>query len=61
MRNVLIYFEADTKKTILEKVLKVLKPGGYLFLGSGEAPVGLEDRFQPTDFSISACFKLAPA
>ena len=60
MRNVLIYFEADTKKTILEKVLKVLKPGGYLFLGSGEAPVGLEDRFQPTDFSISACFKLAP-
>jgi len=61
MRNILIYFEADTKKAILEKIPKVLKPGGYLFLGSGEVPVGLEDRFQSTDFSTSACFKLAPA
>jgi len=61
MRNVLIYFEADTKTAILEKILKVLRPGGYLFLGSGEVPVGLENRFQPADFSTSACFKLTPA
>lgn len=61
LRNVLIYFEADTKKDILGKMLKVLKPGGYLFLGSGEAPVGLENRLQPTDFSTSACFKHVPA
>ena len=58
MRNVLIYFDTDTKKAILEKILQVLKPGGYLFLGSGETPVALEDRFQSTDFSTSACFKL---
>ena len=61
MRNVLIYFDSDTKKAILEKVLRVLKPGGYLFLGSGETPMGLENRFQSTDFSTSACFKLSPA
>ena len=61
MRNVLIYFDSDTKKTILKKMLQVIKPGGYLFLGSGEIPVGLEDRFQPTDFSTSACFKHVPA
>ena len=61
MRNVLIYFENDTKKAILEKVLRVLKPGGYLFLGSGETPVGMENRFQPTDFSTSACFKSTPS
>ena len=61
MRNVLIYFDKATKKMILEKVLKVLKPGGYLFLGSGEKPEGLEDHFQTTDFSTSACFKLVPA
>jgi chemotaxis protein methyltransferase CheR len=61
IRNVLIYFDNDTKKTILEKMLRVIKPGGHLFLGSGETPVGLEDRFQPADFSTSACFKLVPA
>jgi chemotaxis protein methyltransferase CheR len=61
IRNVLIYFDSDTKKTILEKMLQVIKPGGYLFLGSGEIPVGLEDRFQPTDFSTSACFKHVPS
>lgn len=61
IRNVLIYFDRDTKKSTLEKMTKVLRPGGYLFLGSGETPVGLEDRFQPTDFSTSACFKFAPA
>lgn len=61
MRNVLIYFDGDTKKAIFEKLLQVIKPGGYLFLGSGETPKGLEDRFQPTDFSTSACFKHVPA
>jgi chemotaxis protein methyltransferase CheR len=61
MRNVLIYFDRNTKEAILEKVLKVLKPGGYLFLGSGEKPVGFEHCFLPTDFSTSACFKLVPA
>ena len=58
MRNVLIYFEDEIKKNIFEKILKVLKPGGHLFLGSGETPVGFEDRLQQTDFSTSACFKL---
>jgi chemotaxis protein methyltransferase CheR len=61
MRNVLIYFDKDTKTSILTKMMKVLKPGGYLFLGSGETPVGLEDRFQPADFSTSSCFKLLSA
>ncbi len=61
MRNVLIYFEDETKTAILQKILQVLKPGGYLFLGSGETPIGLENRFQSTDFSTSACFKLVPA
>lgn len=61
MRNVLIYFDPDTKKMILENVMKVLNPGGHLFLGSGESPVELDDYFQPTDFSTSACFKFTPS
>jgi chemotaxis protein methyltransferase CheR len=57
MRNVLIYFEDGVKKSIFEKILKVLRPGGYLFLGSGETPVGWQDGFEQTDFSTSACFR----
>jgi len=36
LRNVLIYFDDVTKKTILNKVFRVLKPGGYLVTGTSE-------------------------
>lgn len=35
-RNVLIYFDNDSKKRVLENLIKTLKPGGYLFLGESE-------------------------
>ncbi|MGN6605565.1 MAG: CheR family methyltransferase [Jatrophihabitans sp.] len=44
-RNVLIYFELDVRRQILEKIRKNLTPGGYLFLGSSESTVGLVDGF----------------
>ncbi len=58
IRNVLIYFNSDVKMAILEKIRTVLKPGGYLFLGSGETPDGFEKYFESTDFSTSSCYKL---
>ncbi len=36
LRNMLIYFDHDNKKKIVENVLKALKPGGYLFIGHSE-------------------------
>ncbi|MFA6189845.1 MAG: CheR family methyltransferase [Sulfuricurvum sp.] len=36
LRNMLIYFDNDSKKKILQNVLKVLKPDGYLFIGHAE-------------------------
>jgi chemotaxis protein methyltransferase CheR len=33
MRNVMIYFDVEAKKRILERVRGVLRPDGYLFLG----------------------------
>lgn len=35
-RNVLIYFNAELKRDILQKIHTSLKPGGVLFLGSSE-------------------------
>lgn len=35
-RNVMIYFDAATQRSVLEKIHKVLKPGGLLFVGHAE-------------------------
>lgn len=36
LRNVMIYFDDATKKTLLQKIYDNLEPGGYLFLGKTE-------------------------
>lgn len=36
LRNVMIYFDHDTKKELIQKVYDVMEPGGYLFIGRTE-------------------------
>lgn len=36
LRNVMIYFDAPTKKQLVEKIYDVMEPGGYLFIGRTE-------------------------
>ena len=45
-RNVLIYFNHEIKRQILQKFLYCLNPGGYLILGSTETVTGVADRFE---------------
>jgi len=40
-RNILIYFDVKTKKTVIERMTKVLNPGGILFLGGSETLLGI--------------------
>jgi chemotaxis protein methyltransferase CheR len=35
-RNVMIYFDAPTQRKVLEKIHRVMKPGGLLFVGHAE-------------------------
>jgi chemotaxis protein methyltransferase CheR len=35
-RNVMIYFDASTQRRVLERIHRVLKPGGMLFVGHAE-------------------------
>jgi chemotaxis protein methyltransferase CheR len=46
LRNVLIYFDVATKRQILAKIRKVLRPGGFLLLGTAETTMNLDDGFE---------------
>jgi chemotaxis protein methyltransferase CheR len=41
LRNVMLYFSQETRKTLLAGIHRVLAPDGILFLGSSEQPADL--------------------
>jgi chemotaxis protein methyltransferase CheR len=46
-RNVLIYFDQDTKAGIFDRLARAIEPDGVLTLGAAEAVVGISDAFKP--------------
>ena len=58
LRNVLIYFDVETKRRILGQVRQLLHPDGYLFLGAAEMPMSIDNAFERIDFPRSGCYKL---
>jgi chemotaxis protein methyltransferase CheR len=46
-RNVLIYFDQDTKVDMLNRLAKATEPDGFLVLGAAETVVGLTEVFKP--------------
>jgi chemotaxis protein methyltransferase CheR len=52
LRNVLIYFDQDTKKLVLKNVLERLKPGGWLLVGHSESLQDLALSLEPVAPSI---------
>ncbi len=37
MRNVMIYFERETKRELIQRIYDFMEPGGYLFIGTTES------------------------
>jgi len=58
MRNVLIYFGTETKKEILAKIRRVLKPDGYLFLGAAETTFNIDDSYERVQFERATCYRV---
>lgn len=42
LRNVLIHFAAETRKSVLAKLSRLLKPDGYLLLGARETTIDVD-------------------
>jgi len=57
LRNVLIYFDLDTKRTVLSHIRRVLKPGGYLLLGGAESTLNLDTAFQRVELGRAVVFR----
>lgn len=58
LRNVLIYFDVEAKKSIFSKIRRLLRPGGYLFLGGAETTFGIDDAFERVMFDKTTCYRL---
>lgn len=59
VRNVMIYFDVETKKAILGRVAQVLHPEGYLVLGGAETTFQLNDAFRRVEPLKSGCYRFA--
>ena len=46
-RNVLIYFDQETKSEVLERMSHQLNPEGVLYLGGAETVLGVSEKFKP--------------
>lgn len=58
-RNVLIYFEPDVKKDILDRASQQMNSTGALLLGAAETVLGISDKYAKQPECQSAIYQLA--
>ena len=57
LRNVLIYFDIETKQGILEKAAKTMRSNGLLFLGSAETTLNISPDWNRAGYPRAGCYK----
>ena len=57
LRNVLIYFDFATKRTVLTEIAQRLRPGGYLVLGACETTHGANDSYERVSVGKTTCYR----
>ncbi len=58
LRNVLLYLSSEARRTILQNVVKTLRPDGYLFLGGGETMLALDRTFESVRIGKTVCYRV---
>lgn len=61
LRNVLIYFDEDTRSAVLRRVRTALAPDGYLFLGCAETTTRVQDVFEHVHIGNTTCHRPRPS
>ena len=57
MRNVLIYFDMNSKQEIITRARRVLRSEGYFFVGSSETTIGLNIPFERELINDTVCYR----
>jgi chemotaxis protein methyltransferase CheR len=57
LRNVLIYFDLQTKQSILRRVRALMRPDGWLFLGAAETTLGVDDSWERVVIGRSSAYR----
>lgn len=60
MRNVMIYFDVETKRTILQRLRGCLRPHGRLFLGSSETTLNIDPQWAPVTEGSTVVYRPNP-
>ena len=60
LRNVLIYFPVETKTQILRNMRRILRPDGYLFMGTAETTVNLAVKYDPETYQTVTYYRPSP-
>lgn len=58
LRNVLIYFDVETRRDVLRRVRQVMAPDGYLFLGAAEMTMGVDDSWERVPSGRSSVYRI---
>lgn len=58
LRNVMIYFDVPTKKTILARMRGQMAADGALFLGGAESTLNLDDQFERVPLKQASCYRI---
>jgi len=61
IRNVLIYFDAPTKRTLLGRLRELVKSDGYLILGSAETTLNLDEGYSAVRVGSSVFYQPKPS
>jgi chemotaxis protein methyltransferase CheR len=59
-RNVLIYFDTDTKRKVVATIQDMLAPGGLLALGCAETIINISDGLHRQQFGASTFYATTP-
>jgi chemotaxis protein methyltransferase CheR len=57
LRNVLIYFADDAKRTVLGRLRTAMPSDGYLFLGAAETTYGLDGNYRREMIQSAVCYR----